>query len=87
MVEPQTPSARWPWQRSLQTRIVLTFGAVFLITLLLLLLLLGRVVYQAEITAAGDTLEVDAFLVANALEDPLSGYNACLLYTSDAADE
>ena len=76
MAEPQTPNARWPWQRSLQTRIVLTFGAVFLIALLLLLLLLGRVVYQAEITAAGDTLEVDAFLVANALEDPLSGYNA-----------
>ena len=71
-----TPSARWPWQRSLQARIVLTFGTVFLVALLLLLILLGRVVYQAEITAAEDTLEVDAFLVANALEDPLSGFNA-----------
>ena len=70
------PSAHWPWQRSLQTRIVLTFGAVFLVALLLLLILLGRVVYQAEITAAGDALEVDAFLVANALEDPLSGFNS-----------
>ena len=69
-------NARWPWQRSLQTRIVLTYGAVFLVALLLLLFLLARVVYQAEITAAEDTLEVDAFLVANALEDPLSGFNA-----------
>ena len=76
MADPQTPSARWPWQRSLQTRILLSFGAVFLIALLLLLILLGRVVYQAEITAAVDTLEVDAFLVANALDDPLSGFNA-----------
>ena len=69
-------NARWPWQRSLQTRIVLTYGVVFLVALLLLLILLARVVYQAEITAAEDTLEVDAFLVANALEDPLSGFNA-----------
>ncbi|MCO5244683.1 MAG: cell wall metabolism sensor histidine kinase WalK [Anaerolineae bacterium] len=72
----EAPRARWPWQRSLQARIVLSFGAVFLVALLLLLALLGRVVYQAEITAAADTLEVDAFLVANALEDPLSGFNA-----------
>ncbi|MCB0231239.1 MAG: hypothetical protein KDH90_19330, partial [Anaerolineae bacterium] len=63
----EAPRARWPWQRSLQARIVLSFGAVFLVALLLLLALLGRVVYQAEITAAADTLEVDAFLVANAL--------------------
>jgi signal transduction histidine kinase len=72
----ELPRSRWPWQRSLQTRIVLTFGAVFLVALLLLLILLGRVVYEAEIVAARDALEVDAFLVANALEDPLSGFNS-----------
>lgn len=66
---------RWPWRRSLQTRIVLTYGVVFLVALLLLLFLLGRVVYKAEISAAEDALEVDAFLVANALEDPLSGFS------------
>lgn len=68
-------AARWPWQRSLQTRIVLTYGGVFLVALLLLLILLARVVYQAEIAAAEDALEVDAFLVANALQDPLSGFD------------
>ncbi|MEZ4767448.1 MAG: ATP-binding protein [Caldilineales bacterium] len=59
----------------------------FLIALLLLLVLLGRVVYQAEITAAADTLEVDAFLVANALEDPLSGFNAEFQQFAHAEEE
>ena len=36
----------------------------------------GRVVYQAALDEAQHTLEVEAFLVANALEDPRSGYAA-----------
>ena len=70
------PPARWPWQRSLQRRILFTYGAVFLIILALLMAVVGRVVYRAAVDEAQHTLEVEAFLVANALEDPRSGYAA-----------
>ncbi len=70
------PSARWPWQRSLQSRIAFTYGAVFLVTLALLLVRIGQVVYRAQIEEAEHNLELDAFLAANALEDPLNGYAA-----------
>ena len=70
------PPARWPWQRSLQTRIVLTYGTVFALALVLLMLVIGRVVYQAQLANAERTLEVEAFLAANTLQDPLSGFVA-----------
>ena len=70
------PPARWPWQRSLQRRILFTYGAVFLIVLALLMAVVGRVVYRAAVDESQHTLEVEAFLVANALEDPRSGYAA-----------
>ena len=68
------PPARWPWQRSLQARILLTYGSIFVVILALLTLVIGRVVYQAQLTTAERTLELEAFLAANALQDPLSGY-------------
>ena len=70
------PPARWPWQRSLQTRIVLTYGSVFVLVLVLLMLVIGQVVYRAQLANAERTLEVEAFLASNALQDPLSGYTA-----------
>ena len=68
------PPARWPWQRSLQARILLTYGSIFVVILALLTLVIGRVVYQAQLTTAERTLELEAFLAANALQDPLSGF-------------
>ena len=68
------PPARWPWQRSLQARILLTYGSIFVVILALLTLVIGRVVYQAQLTTAERSLELEAFLAANALQDPLSGY-------------
>lgn len=70
------PPARWPWQRSLQTRIVLTYCSVFVLVLVLLMLVIGQVVYRAQLANAERTLEVEAFLASNALQDPLSGYAA-----------
>jgi signal transduction histidine kinase len=70
------PPARWPWQRSLQTRIVLTYGSVFALALVLLMLVIGRFVYAAQLANAERTMEVEAFLAANALQDPLSGFTA-----------
>jgi len=69
-----SPPARWPWQRSLQARIVVAYGGVFLVVLALLMAVVVRVVYQAELNNAEHNLEIQAFLAANALEDPLSGY-------------
>lgn len=67
-------SARWPWQRNLQTRIVLTFSLLFLVVLALLMLRVGQSVYQAQLSASIHNLEIAAFLASNALEDPQSGY-------------
>ena len=65
---------RWPWQRSLQARMIIAFGGAFLIILALLTFWLGRTVYNTYLDAAEHDLEVAAFLASNALEDPLSGY-------------
>jgi signal transduction histidine kinase len=72
---PQHP-APWPWQRSLQHRIVLTYGAVFLVVLALLMTWVGRIVYTTQRSDAEHNLALQAFLAANTLEDPLSGYDA-----------
>lgn len=69
------PSHRWPWQRRLQTRLILTYGLIFLAILVLLMLYVGRVVYRVQLDQAEHGMEVEAFLIANALEDPLSGYD------------
>lgn len=62
----------WFWQRSLQNRIVLTYGLLFLVILLLLLAYTGEEIYRVQVEQAEHDLEVSAFLIANALEDPLS---------------
>lgn len=70
------PSGRWPWQRSLQQRIVFTYGAAFLAVLALLMLIVGRIVYSAQFASAENHLELIAFLTANAVEEPLSSLSA-----------
>lgn len=70
------PAARWPWQRSLQNRIILTYGIVFLVVLLLLTGRVAHIIYTSQLADAEHNLELDSFLAANALEDPLSGYAA-----------
>jgi signal transduction histidine kinase len=55
---------------------VLAFGGAFLLILTALTFWLGRAVYSTYLDAARHDLEVAAFLAANALEDPLSGYAA-----------
>ncbi len=68
------PPGRWPWQRSLQNRIILGYGLILLAVLLLLSVLVGQITYTTQLDAAEHDLELAAFLTANALEDPLSGF-------------
>ncbi len=68
------PKPRWPWQRSLQHRIVFTYTTVVFIILLLLIALIGLIIYKTQLDQADRQLEVEAFLAANALADPDSGY-------------
>ncbi len=68
------PKPRWPWQRSLQNRIVFTYSSVVFVILLLLIALIGVIIYQTQIEQADRQLEVEAFLARNALQDPLNGY-------------
>ncbi len=63
-----------PWRRSLRARLIASFGLVFLLALILLLARMGQVIYTAQLEEAEHNLEIEAFLAANALEDPLSGY-------------
>ena len=72
----RTQTAFWPWQNSLQYRILFAYGAVFVATLILLVIWIGDAVYRADLEAGEHELEVTAVLAANALEDPLSGYIA-----------
>ncbi len=71
-----THTAFWPWQNSLQYRILFAYGALFLVTLILLVIYIGRAFYHADLESGEHELEVTAVLAANALEDPLSGYIA-----------
>lgn len=73
---PVPSPARWPWQRSLQSRILLAYGGVFAVILALLMARVAQVVYATQLSDAEHNLEIEAFLAANALEDPLSGYEA-----------
>ncbi len=66
--------SRWPWQRSLQYRIAATYGALFFVVLLFLAIWIGGVIYRSYLEARQQDLVLTAFLAANALEDPLSGY-------------
>ena len=70
----QVAPQRWPWQRSLQARMVIAFGGAFLLILAGLTFWLSRIVYDTYFDAVEHDLEVAAFLTANTLEDPLSGY-------------
>lgn len=65
----------WRWQQSLQRRIIVSYGLLFLIVLVLLMLQLGLRVYRAQISQAEHELEVKAFLTANSFEDPLSNFS------------
>ncbi|MBK8050489.1 MAG: HAMP domain-containing protein [Anaerolineales bacterium] len=73
---PQLPPARWPWQRSLQVRLALAYGILFLAALIALTIWIGQIVYSTQLNAAEHDLQVTAFLAGNALEDPLSGYES-----------
>ncbi|MCB0085142.1 MAG: hypothetical protein KDE47_29580, partial [Caldilineaceae bacterium] len=64
----------WPWQRSFQARIVLAYAAMFFVVLFALTTAVGRIFYRVQLAQAEHELEVKAFLLANTLEDPLSGF-------------
>lgn len=68
------PIARWPWETSLQLRIVLTYALMFTIVLGLLTWGTGQISYNSQTEQAEHELEVKAFLTANALEDAQSGF-------------
>ena len=70
----QEPRARWLWQRRLQYRLMLAFGLLFLTVLTLLMFYVLDIVYETQLNQAEHDLEIESFLIANALEDPLSGY-------------
>jgi signal transduction histidine kinase len=73
--QPSAPaSAFWPWQHSLQYRILFAYGAVFLATVVLLVIWIGDAIYRADLDAGKHEVEVAALLAANTLEDPLSGF-------------
>lgn len=75
MPTPHPSSARWPWQRSLQSRILFAYGGVFVLVLALLMIRVVQIVYATQLSDAEHNLEIEAFLAANALEDPISGYD------------
>lgn len=73
---PRLPTTKpiWPWQRSFQVRIVLAYAAMFFVVLSTFTAAVGHTFYRVQLAQAEHELEVKAFLVANMLEDPLSGF-------------
>ena len=64
----------WPWQRSIQARVVLILGGLLSLVLLFINLEMGRVLSQAQREEGANHLQIQALLAAHSLEDPLSGY-------------
>ena len=64
----------WPWQRSIQARIVLILAGLLSFVLLLVNLGMGRLLSAAQLEETANHLQIQALLAAGALQDPLSGY-------------
>ena len=58
----QLPRPRWPWDRSLQSRIILVYGVMFSIVLIILTGRMIQVIYADYIEQAEHLLEVEAFI-------------------------
>ena len=65
----------WPWQRSIQARIVLILGGLLSLVLLFVNLEMWSVVSQAQLEESANHLQIQALLAGRNLEDPLSGYS------------
>ena len=68
------PPAFWPWQHSLKTRIVLAYAVMFAIVLAALTWWVSQIIFDNQIEQSEHVLEIEAFLISNALEDSLSGF-------------
>lgn len=64
----------WPWQRSIQARIVLLFLGLTASVLMAVNVIMAKTIVRGEIEEAGNHLQIQALMAASALQDPLSGY-------------
>jgi signal transduction histidine kinase len=64
----------WPWQKSIQARIVLILVGLLSAVLLFVNLQMGRLLASAQLEETANHLQIQALLAANSLEDPLSVY-------------
>ncbi len=87
------PKSHLPWRRRLHYRLIVNYGALFIVVLSLLMAIVINTIYSVQIDQAEHDLEVRALLAANSLEDPLSGYSHELEdyehreYELDSSDE
>jgi signal transduction histidine kinase len=64
----------WPWQRSIQARIVLILGGLLSGVLLLVNLEMARFLSHSQLEESANHLQIQTLLAARSLQDPLSEY-------------
>ena len=64
----------WPWQRSIQARIVLILAGLLSGVLLLVNLEMARYLSQSQLEESANHLQIQTLLAARSLQDPLSEY-------------
>lgn len=65
---------KWPWQRSIQARIVLILAGLLSAVLVLVNFEMGKTLRAAQLEETANHLQIQALLAAATLQDPLSGY-------------
>lgn len=65
----------WPWQRSVQARLLLILVGLLAGVLVLLNLSMGWLLVGAQVEEAANHLQIQSLIAARSLEDPLSVYS------------
>lgn len=77
----------WPWQRSIQTRIVALIGGLLCSVLLVVNVGMAYFLARSELEETAHHLQIQGLVAASSLQDPLSSYSGEFQHLADAEDE
>lgn len=73
----------WPWQRSIQTRLMVLVGGLLFTVLTVVNAGMSYLLTEAELEESANHLQIQALVAARNLQDPLSSYYGELEYLED----
>lgn len=77
----------WPWQRSIELRIVAVVVGLLLGVLVLVNLGMAYFMQQAQLEETANHLQIQALVAAQTLQDPLASYSGELRHLEEQEDE